>query len=118
MACVSRTQRTVTLSSTEADYVAMGEVVKDVLFIRGILKCIQPQVKRNCTIVYEDNEGANSLANNTLSSSSSKHIDVRHHLLRELVAKRKVRVLYVKSALTVCSVVTVRSNKPWSVSWR
>ena len=87
-----------TLSSTEAEYVALGEVTKEVLFMRGILKFIQPNLDESCTTVYEDNQGAIQLANNPLSSSNSKHIDVRHHFLREMVSEKKIRVVYLKSA--------------------
>lgn len=76
---VSRSQRNLTLSSIEGEYVAMGEVSKEVLFMQSILKCVQPEEEEMCTIVYEGNQGAIQLANNPLSSSNSKHIDVYHH---------------------------------------
>ena len=38
-----------------------------------------------CFPVFEDNQGALQLSKNPVSNSNSKHIDVRHHFLRELV---------------------------------
>ena len=47
--------------------------------------------------MYEDNKGATDLAKNPLSSSNSKHIDVRYHFLRELVGKGDLSVKYLKT---------------------
>jgi len=47
---LSRGQKSVTLSTTEAEYVACSEVVKEVLFIQQLLGHLQ--VKYNCRFVY------------------------------------------------------------------
>ena len=93
----SRTQRCVTLSSTEAEYVAMGEVVKEALFVRNVLEFLVPGVHKPPIVVYEDNEGAIKLADNPLSTARTRHIDVRHHFLREKVDKKEISVLHVES---------------------
>ena len=98
VAWFSRTQKCVTLSTTEAEYVAMGDGVKEAIFMRGVLTFfLVPDYKLEHIEVFEDNEGAKALAENPLSSSNSKHIDVRHHFLRELVAKGDIVVKYVPS---------------------
>lgn len=51
----SRTQGDVSLSDTEAEYVAIGEVTKWVLSMRGILKFVSPDVKEKFTTNFEDN---------------------------------------------------------------
>ena len=43
-----------------------------------------------CFPVFEDNQGAVQLTQNTITNSTSKHIDVRHHFLRELVRQRDI----------------------------
>ena len=47
--------------------------------------------------VFEDNKGAIKLATNKHASRSAKHIDVKHHLVRDASNARKVRVAYVRS---------------------
>ena len=42
--------------------------------------------------VLEDNEGAIALAENPLSSCGSKHIDVRHHFLRNLTEEGVIEI--------------------------
>ena len=47
--------------------------------------------------MFEDKKGAMDLAENPLSSSNSKHIDVRYHFLRELVGKGDLCVKYLRT---------------------
>ena len=56
-----------------------------------------PDVGMPCIPVFEDNEGAVQLAQNTITSSNSKHIDVRHHFLREVVGRKEISVIHVPS---------------------
>ncbi|CAB1118653.1 unnamed protein product [Ectocarpus sp. CCAP 1310/34] len=93
----SRTQKCVTLSTTEAEYVALGDVVKEILFLRQIWRFMLPQVGMPCIPVFEDNQGAIQLAQNPISNSNSKHIDVRNHFLRELVERKEISVIHVPS---------------------
>ena len=100
-ACVcwfSRTQKCVTLSTTEAEYVAMAETMKEVLFLQQVWCFMLPGVGTPCVPVFEDNEGAVQLAQNPVTNSNSKHIDVLHHFLRELVAKGTISITHVRSA--------------------
>lgn len=63
-------------------FVAMGDCVKETLFVRGVQKFVQPTLGTFCIRVYENNKGAIALAENPLSSARTKNIDVRHHFLR------------------------------------
>ena len=78
----SRTQYCVTLSTTEAEYVAMAEGEKECMFVRSVLSFLQPRLVLGRGVeydifLYEDNEGAKALAESPLSSSRSKYVDVR-----------------------------------------
>ncbi|CAM9513798.1 unnamed protein product [Discosporangium mesarthrocarpum] len=81
---LARTQQVVALSSTEAEYMAIGECVKELLFLNNVLSFVQPLngVEENTMEVYEDNTGAINLAENPSNSARSKYIDVQHHFLR------------------------------------
>ena len=91
----SSTQRCMTMSTTEAEYVALGEGVKEALFTGAVLSFICPELSGSCVRVFEDNQGAIALANNPLSSSRSKHIHVRFHFVRELLRSRKIDIQFV-----------------------
>ena len=86
----SRTQKCVTLSTSEAEYVALGDAVKELLFLRQVWRFMLPSKVMPCFPVFEDNQGAVQFAQNPVSNSNSKHIDVRHHFLRERFRQREV----------------------------
>ena len=50
-----------------------------------------------CFPVFEDNQGAVQLAQNPVTNSNSKHIDVRHYFLRALVRQRDIKVVQFPS---------------------
>ena len=91
----SSTQKIVTLSATEAEYVALGDGVKEALFVKGVISFIITSISENCIKVFVDNDGAISLANNSLSSARTKHIDVPFHFIRELTRSKTISVEYV-----------------------
>ena len=93
----SRTQRCVSLSTSEAEYVALSEGLKEILFLRAVLAFMKPGNEEQKVIVYEDNVGAVRLANNPLSSVRSKHIDIRYHFIRNEVKEGRVIVKHVKA---------------------
>ena len=92
---LSRTQRIVTLSSTEAEYLAVTEIVKEALFLRNVLGFLDPGQYAVSIPVYEDNAGAIKLAPNPLSSARSRHIDIRHHFIRGLSENGIIKIIYV-----------------------
>ena len=99
-ACVSffsRTQKSVTLSSTEAEYVGMAEGFEEAIFLRYIWSFIFLDRDVGCTTIFENNVGGLYLANNPATTPNSKHIDIRHHFLRERVANGEFRVVHVRS---------------------
>ena len=96
----SRTQKCVTLSTSEAEYVALADSFKEALFMRHVWSFLLPDYGLPCIKVFEDNQGAIALASNPVSNSNSKHIDVRHHyFLRELV------VIIIRGEFCVAHVV-------------
>lgn len=76
---LSRTQRCVMLSSTETEYVAIGEYVKQVLLLGEILGLAQPTTEVTGLPVGEDNQRSIKLKENSSSSARSRHNDVPHH---------------------------------------
>ena len=83
----SRGQKSVTLSSTEAEFVAMSEAAKEIKFIVQVLESMKQTVEFPI-VVRVDNVGAIGLANNLSTSQRTKHIDVRYHFVREFVEEK------------------------------
>ena len=106
MCWVSRTQKCVTLCTFEAEYVALGDAMKELLFLRQVWRFMIPGKGMPCFPVFEDNEGALQLTKNPVSNSNSKHIDVRHHFLRELVRQGDISVNRVRSEYQHADILT------------
>jgi hypothetical protein len=52
--------------------------------------------RKHCAItIYEDDEGAVKLVNNPMASNRTKHIDIKHHYIRELVDAKTVAIVSV-----------------------
>ena len=108
-ACVSwfsRTHKHVTLSTTEAEYVAFGDVAKEVVFFRQVWRFTLPDVGMPCIPAFADNEGAVQLAQNPITNFNSKRIDVRQHFLRELVRRKEISVIHVRSPFQYADFLT------------
>ena len=93
-ACVcwfSRTQKCVTVSTSEAEYVALGDAVKELRHL------MLPGKGMPYFPIFEDNQGAVQLSQNPASKSNSKHIEVRNHFLRELIRQVDISVSHIPS---------------------
>jgi hypothetical protein len=94
----SRLQRTVTLSSTEAEYAALTEATREANWLQQLLtelgttsSSIRP------ILIYEDNMSTISLALNHSNHKRSKHIDVKNHYCREQVVIGNIDVKYIRT---------------------
>ena len=79
----SRMQSCVTLSVTEAEFVAAVEVAQDMLFAMRVLESMGLKVEKPM-ILEMDNKGAVDLANNWSAAGRTRHVAVRICFLREL----------------------------------
>jgi hypothetical protein len=79
----SKQQGGVTLSSSEAEYYALSEVACELIFIKQIVELLEVNLELPM-IARADNNGAIYLANNAISGSRTKHIDIRIHFVRYL----------------------------------
>jgi len=103
---LSSTQKIVTLSTTEAEYVALGDGVKEALFAKAVASFLVPGLTEKIILAIVDNEGAINLASNPLSSARTKHIDVRFHFVRELVSSGTIVVEYVPTSEQRADILT------------
>jgi hypothetical protein len=106
----SKGQKGVTLSSSEAEYVAMLEAVKEIRFIYFLLKGMGFDVKLPI-IVRCDNVGAIFMAENSSSGIRTHHIDTRYHFVREHVEDGLIKIVFVKSRTNDADMFTKNVGK-------
>ncbi|XP_044720120.1 reverse transcriptase (RNA-dependent DNA polymerase) domain-containing protein [Hirsutella rhossiliensis] len=91
----SKRQPCVTLSSTEAEYVALTQSAQEAIWLRSLMKDLShPQA--GPTAIHEDNKGAIDLANNPQHHSRTKHISLKWHFVREKVAEGTVSLIKIE----------------------
>jgi transposase InsO family protein len=104
VAWCSKKQRCVTLSTTEAEYVALCEASKEVPWLRRQLAFLGHS--QGPVSLLEDNSAAIFLANDDGAAHRTKHIDVKFHYVREQVANGVVRVAAVRTDQQHADVLT------------
>ena len=98
-------EKCVVLSTTEAEYIAVSEVVKEIKFLYQLP--IFMGIKLPLPIKIEvDNMGAIWLANNSGVSERTKHIDTRAHFVSSSVMDEVVSIEFVKSAENTSDIMT------------
>ena len=80
----SMIQSTVAMSTTEAEYLATAEATKEALWLTRLVK--ELGIQQVGVPLYCDSQSAIYLAKNQMYHARTKHIDVRFHKIRELVA--------------------------------
>ncbi|GMF43856.1 unnamed protein product [Phytophthora fragariaefolia] len=88
----SKKQSMVTLSSTEAEYIAMTTGVQECIGLMMVLKDIGVVIDE--IVVMEDNQGAQHLVESKGVTQRSRHIDTKYHSLKEKVRDGLVYVRY------------------------
>ena len=86
----------VALSSSEAEYIALSELAKEIIFVVQILLSIGIPVQTPITIKV-DNMGAIFMAENATSNQRTRHIHVRHRFLVDLTEQQFIEVVFVQS---------------------
>ena len=90
----SKLQKTVSRSSTEAEYVSLSAAVQDALYLRNLLGDLWPEAVQAVTL-HEDNQSTIRQALNLQSSSRTKHVDVSHHFIKHHIAEGVVNLQYI-----------------------
>jgi hypothetical protein len=100
----SKKQNCVALSTAEAKYIAASACCAQLLWMKQTLRdfgCEFNKIPLLC-----DNESAIKLANNPVQHSRTKHIDIRHHFLRDHEAKGDVELFHVNTENQLADIFT------------
>src|SRR5882762_1084544 len=80
----SKKQTIIAMSSTESEYVALSEAGREAFWLRNLFDELGfPQM--GPTVIKSDNEGSVILSHNPQFHARTKHIEIRHHWVRDLV---------------------------------
>jgi len=103
----SKKQKSIALSTTEAEYMAMTQAAKEILWLQvlldeiGAFKHISP-----ISTLYADNQGAIALARNPEYHARTKHIDIQYHFIRDLITSAKLDLRFCPSSDMIADIMT------------
>lgn len=92
----SKKQRTVALSTCEAELYAKAAAIQEILWLRGLMKELGLNIQTGST-VHGDNQSAISVAKNGVRSDRTKHVDVKYHFVTESVESGEVVLKWVST---------------------
>jgi hypothetical protein len=102
---LSKKQSSISLSTTETEYIAATTCCTQVLWMKQTLTDIQVEYDEPIPI-YCDNTSAISISKNPVMHSKTKHIPIKYHFLWEQVAEKNIRVEYVGTKEQVADIFT------------
>ncbi|KAK2364020.1 putative mitochondrial protein [Trifolium repens] len=100
----SKKQNCVALSTAEAEYIAAGSSCSQLVWMKQMLK--EYNVEQNALTLYCDNMSAINISKNPVQHSKTKHIDIRHHYIRDLVENKVVTLEHVGTKEQVADIFT------------
>ncbi|GKC19167.1 copia protein [Tanacetum coccineum] len=97
-------QTALAISTTEAEYVSAGKACQQALWMKQAL--IDYDVQLDDVPIMCDNKGAIDLSKNPVQYSRTKHIEIRHHFLRDNVQKGHILIEKVPSVDNIADILT------------
>ena len=104
----SQKQRCVALSTAEAEYVAMSSAAQESVWLRKLIAELtnSPNSEDSPTVLYEDNQSAIAMTKNPQFHGRAKHIDNKHHFIRQQVNQGTIVLQYCPTAEMVADILT------------
>ncbi|UYV68970.1 hypothetical protein LAZ67_6001864 [Cordylochernes scorpioides] len=105
-------QKCVSLSTMEAEYLALSQTTKEAVWIATILK--ELKFLSNFAfplIIHCDNRSAIDFSKNNVENNRSKHIDIRYHHVRERIISGEIKIVYIPTKENLADVFTKTLSK-------
>ena len=100
----SKKQNCVSLSTAEAEYIAAGSSCSQLVWMKQMLT--EYNVSQNVMTLFCDNLSAINISKNPIQHSRTKHIDIRHHFIRDLVEDKVITLKHVATELQLADIFT------------
>ena len=112
----SKLQTEIALSTTESEYIALSQSLRDVIPLMGLLTELQPAISFSVNVptvhctVFEDNKGCIDLVKVPKIRPRTKHIALKYHHFRSFVRDKKVSIQYIETKLQIADIFTKALN--------
>ena len=92
-------------SRAEAEYIALGSATQEAIWLHQMLTDLRIDTKGSIEIL-EDNQSAIAVAKNSVGHKRTKHIDIKHHFIRETVQAGTINLSYCPTADMLADIFT------------
>ena len=83
------------MSTTEAEYMAIAETCKEAVWLRGLF--VELSGVSSCITIFCDSQSVICLTKDQMFHERTKHIDVRYHYVRDVIAQGEIKVCKVST---------------------
>ena len=101
----SKRQDTISLSTTEAEYIALTHAAKEAIWFKNLLSELFGSINHPITL-HSDNRSAIALAKDDRFHARTKHIDIRYHFIRYVIEEGKIRLTYCPTENMTADILT------------
>ena len=109
-------QKTVALSSTEAEYLSLSDACRQVVWINSVLREMRMDVYP--IPLCGDNQGAIFIATNAVQEKQTKHIDICYHYIREVVDQGEAALYFIPTDQNSADMLTKNLTREKFLSCR
>lgn len=108
----SKLQTEITLSTTEAEYVALSQAMREVIPLMNLMKELEGVLKMNASKpdffcqVFEDNRSTISVATSKKFTPRTKHIALKYHHFRQYVNNKSIRIESIDTTQQIADIFT------------
>ena len=116
---ISKLQKTVAISSAEAEYMSLKEATKESLYLQNFIqelfnnKALKDfNLFNNLNIIKTDSLSAIELAKNPIYHARTKHVDITYHFVRENLLSNKINLVYENTSTILADNLTKATSIP------
>ena len=93
------------MSSTAAEYMSISSAAQESVYLLSLCKSLGLDLG-GPVLLHGHNQGAIKLAQNQITHSRSKHIDIRHYFVRDLVERKVIQLEYLPTDENLADILT------------
>ena len=99
-------QKSVALSSCEAEYMALKEASKELIWLKSFFSQIELLKSYRVDKIYCDNKSAIDLSKNPEHHARTKYIDIQYHFVRDCIKQEMFKSVYINTKEQLADALT------------
>jgi hypothetical protein len=112
----SKKQKSPATSTTEAEYIAMSNGSKEILWLQHLLIELGLEVQPQ-SVIYCDNQPAVAISKDNMHHEDTKHIDTHYHFVRYHIRADEIRTQWIDNKYQQADVLTKALDKQAFEQW-